>query len=185
MKLFPCTAEISHYKVAEKLLESGVTMVRILRNRPGVELPDFLNTPIVNLNFSYRYGISDFEVDEKGIRASLSFRGVPHFCDIPWTAICAIMSENTDQLFVWINVFHKEEIARFLPPEMRDGFDEAAQASVLEEFPELKEFTFDGGLRNVSELEDSNENDEESDENDEDDEDDDLPPGGFTPLHFV
>ena len=183
MKLYPCTAEISHYKVAEKLLESGVTMVRIIRNRPGVQLPEFLNTPIVNLNFSYRYGISDFEVDDKGIRASLSFKGVPHFCDIPWSAICAILSEVTDELFVWINVFHKDEIARFLPPELRGSFDEAAQASVLDEFPELREFTFDDGLRNVSDTEDDDENDEESEDDEE--EDDDIPPGGFTPLHFV
>ena len=183
MKLFPCTAEISHYKVAEKMLESGVTMVRILRNRPGVQLPDFLNTPIVNLNFSYRYGISDFEVDEKGIRASLSFKGVPHFCDIPWSAICAIVSENTDQLFVWLNVFQKEEIVRFLPPEMRDSFDEATQASVLDEFPELREFTFDGGLRDASD--EPADDDDEEEENSEDEEEDDFPPGGFTPLHFV
>lgn len=171
MKLLPCNSEISHYKVAEKLLEEGVTMVRILRDRPGVALPDFLNTPIVNLNFSYRYGIDDFEVDERGIRASLSFRGVPHFCDIPWTAVCAIMSEKTDQIFVWLNVFEKEEIQTYMPPQMSAMFDEAKESSMIDEFPELAEFAI---------TEDS-----EDEEEDEDDEDDDVPPGGFTPLHFV
>ena len=168
MKLLPCNSEISHLKVAEKLLEEGVTMIRLLRNRPGVTLPDFLNTPIVNLNFSYRYGIEDFEVDERGIRASLSFRGVPQFCDIPWTAVCSIMSEKTDQIFVWLNIFEKEEIQNFLPPQMSAMFDEARDASMLDEFPELAEFT--------------TKDDEMSDDDEEDDE---VPPGGFTPLHFV
>lgn len=169
MNLYPCNAEISHYKIAEALLEEGVTMVQILTNRPGVELPSFLNTPIVNLNFSYRYGIDDFEVDERGIRASLSFKGVPHFCDIPWDAICAIRSDNTDQFFVWINVFNDEEVGRYLPPEIRAKFDEIKNESLLDEYPELKDFAFD----------------EAKSEDEQEDEDDDVPPGGFTPLRFV
>lgn len=169
MKLLPCNSEISHLKVAEKLLDEGVTMIRLLRNRPGVELPEFLNTPIVNLNFSYRYGIEDFEVDERGIRASLSFRGVAHFCDIPWTAVCAIMSEKTDQIFVWLNIFEKEEIQTYMPPQLSSMFDEAQNSSMLDEFPELAEFTFT----------------DDEDDADENEDDDDVPPGGFTPLHFV
>ncbi|MBQ9816503.1 MAG: hypothetical protein IJM59_03395 [Proteobacteria bacterium] len=177
MQLFPCNSDISHYKVAEHLLESGVTMVRILRNRPGVELPQFLNTPIVNLNFSYQYGIDDFAVDERGIRASLSFKGVPHFCNIPWDAVCSILSERTEQVFVWINVFNEEEIMQFLPPETREMFEETKDCSLLGEFPELKEFAFEDALKRFK---DSNDEDEDEDEDEEDD-----GPREFKPLHFV
>ena len=176
MKLFPCNQDISYRKVAEALLEEGIIMIRLLSRREGVVLPGFLNTPIVNLNFSYRFGIPDFEVDDRGIRASLSFHGEPMFCDIPWTAVCAIISEKTDQAFVWISAFDKEELRSFLPPQMRAMLDEEEEEfSVLEEFPELKRYA-------VSSEEEKAE--EDADEEDDDD-DDDIPPGGYTPLRFV
>ena len=167
MKLVPANAEISHYKVAEHLLENGVTMIHLLRNRPGITLPESLNTRIVRLNFSYRYGISDFSVDEKGIRASLSFQGVPQFCDIPWSAVCGISSQVTDEFFIWIDIFEKDEITEFLNPEMAAQYLALKDVSLLEEMPELLPYAVD-----------------EEEEKD-DDEDDDIPPGGYTPLRFV
>ncbi len=173
MKLIPANEEISHYKVAEALLENGVTMIHLLRNRPGVVVPDSCNTNVVHLNFSYRYMIPDFCVDDKGIRASLSFGGVPFFCDIPWEAVCGISSQLTDEFFVWINVFNAEEIQQFMPPDFLKNLDEIKNMSILEEMPELKPYAFDS------------ETGEENDGEDEDDEDDDMPPGGYTPLRFV
>lgn len=188
MKILPCNADISHYKVAEFLLEEGVVMVRILRNRPGVILPEFLDTPIVNLNFSYRYGIDDFAVDERGIRASLSFRKIPHFCDIPWSAVCAVMSEKTDQIFVWANIFQKNELQSYMPPELVSMLDDIKTDELIAEFPELEDFLAAPGddlkfapeSSDESDDENSNENSDESD-----DDDDDIPPGGFGELHFV
>ena len=34
-------------------------MVHVVRGRKGVELPSVCNTPVVHLNFSYRFGLSD------------------------------------------------------------------------------------------------------------------------------
>ena len=164
MNLIPANAEISRLKVAEHLLDNGVMMVHLLSARDGVVLPDFLKTQIVRLNFSYRYGIDDFEVDSRGIRASLSFNGVPQFCDIPWTAVCGLSSGVTDEFFIWIDIFDKDEISKFLPAELADQFSELKNASILEEMPELKPYAVD-------------EEDEE--------EDDDIPPGGYKPLSFV
>lgn len=176
MKLFPANSEVSKYKVAEHLLESGVTMMHILRDRPGVVIPSFLNTRIVRLNFSYRYGISDFCVDKRGIRASLSFQGQPQFCDIPWEAICGISSAVTDEMFFWIDIFSRDELLKMMPPEIVAGLDDMEKGSIFEEMPELKQFA-------VDEVKDS-ESDEE-DEAEEDEEDDDAPEGGYTPLRFV
>ena len=169
MRLIPANAEISRYKVAEHLLDNGVTMVHLLRDRPGVIIPDFLNTRVVRLNFSYRYGIADFCVDDKGIRASLSFQGVPQFCDIPWEAVCGLSSGVTDEFFMWVDIFEKNEIAQFMPPELVDEFWEVRNVSLLEEMPELQPYA----------------KEEKEDSDEDEDEDDDVPPGGYTPLRFV
>ena len=176
MKLIPANEEISHLKVAEALLENGVTMIHLLRNRPGVVVPESCNTNVVHLNFSYRYMIPDCCVDERGIRASLSFSGVPFFCDIPWEAVCGISSQITDEFFVWINVFQIDEIQQFLPPEFLKNLDELKDVSILEEMPELKPYAFDNR---------SDEAKDDEDDQEEEDDDDDVPPGGYTPLHFV
>ena len=119
--------------------------------------------------------IPDFCVDSKGIRASLSFGGVPFFCDIPWDAVCGISSQITDEFFVWINVFQADEINQFLPPDFIQNLDEIKTMSRLEEMPELKPYAFDD--------EDAAATEDEEDE--EEDDDDDIPPGGYTPLRFV
>lgn len=179
MKIIPCNSEISHYKVAEKLLEEGVTMIHVINGREGVILPEACSSmKIVHLNFSYRYGIDDFCVDKRGIRASLSFRGVPQFCDIPWSAVCAISSQNTDQYFIWVTAFEASEIEQFLPPEIRGEFSEIRDQSLLDEIPYLKEFAFDEVLKKL----DGESSEEESWESEEEEDDD---PGEFPPLRFV
>jgi hypothetical protein len=175
MKLIPATSVISHYKVAEKLLESGVTMVHLFRDRPGVVLPAVCNTAVVHLNFSYRYGIADFCVDEKGIRASLSFGGVPHFCDIPWTAVCGISSQVTDDFFIWIGNFSSQELSRFVTPDAIAEFQALTDEKILNDMPELKAFVKDDAKDDLG----------LTDEEDEEEEDDDMPEGGYTPLRFV
>ncbi len=189
MKILPCNADISRYKVAEFLLEEGVVMVRILRKRPGVILPTFLDTPIVNLNFSYRYGIDDFAVDERGIRASLSFRKIPHFCDVPWSSVCAIMSEKTDQMFVWADVFDKNELRAYMPPDLVSMLDDIKTEDLLSEFPELEDFLVKPGdgltFAPESTEEPDDESSKENESDDEEEDDDDIPPGGFGELHFV
>ena len=65
-------------------------LVVAAQNKKFTLVPESCSSRIVHLNFSYRYRIDDFCVDEKGIRASLSFGGVPQFCDIPWSAVCGI-----------------------------------------------------------------------------------------------
>ena len=165
MNIIPATSEISHYKVAQALLSEGVTMVHVLHDREGVVVPESCSSRIVHLNFSYRYRIDDFCVDEKGIRASLSFGGVPQFCDIPWSAVCGISSQNTDEFFIWIDAFSPEDLSSFLPPEMLKEFDGLKEMSIFDEYPELRKYA----------LEDSE---------DDEDEDDEEPPV-YAPLRFV
>lgn len=163
MKFYPVSAEISQLKVAQKLLDSGIIMVHVIRARDGVRVPDVCQTEIVRLNFSYRYMIEDFCVDEDGIRASLSFSGVPVFCDIPWRAVCAISSEKTDQFFLWPDLLSADEQQRYLPPDTIAQIKENENISMTEKYPELRLFAVDS--------------------DDDDDEGDDGVV--YTPLHFV
>lgn len=175
MNVIPATSEVSRYKVAEKLLSEGLTMVHVVREREGVELPDVCNTPVVHLNFSYRFGLSDFEVDERGIRASLSFGGVPRWCDLPWDAVVGISSTVTDQFFIWIDCFSRAELESMLPPDILSAYaaTKDEQVSIFDELPELREFAVDDPSTGA----DSSTEDDDSDEDDE--------PSAYGPLRFV
>lgn len=177
MNVIPATSEVSRYRVAKALLFEGLTMVHVVRGRKGVELPSVCNTPVVHLNFSYRFGLSDFEVDESGIRASLSFGGVPHWCDLPWDAVVGISSTVTDQFFIWIDCFSSTELETMLPPDMLAAYasTRGEKVSIFDEIPELLAFAAD----DPSEVE-STSSEEGDDSDDEDDE-----PNAYGPLRFV
>jgi hypothetical protein len=59
---------------------------------PGVDLPEWLRMPWVRLQIGYDMPlpIPDLAVDDAGVRATLSFRRVPHACVLPWASIFAI-----------------------------------------------------------------------------------------------
>lgn len=175
MNVIPATSEVSRYKVAEKLLSEGLTMVHVVREREGVELPDVCNTPVVHLNFSYRFGLSDFEVDERGIRASLSFGGVPRWCDLPWEAVVGISSTVTDQFFIWIDCFSRGELESMLPPDILSVYAATTdeKISIFDELPELREFAVDEPSK-------GSDSSTEGDDSGEDDE-----PNAYGPLRFV
>jgi|GEM_PF-4283423 len=177
MKLIPATDAMTHRSVAESLLELGIIMVHILPSMGGVRLPpQFANAPILRLNFSYRYGIQDFAVDDDGIRASLSFGGRDCFCDIPWTAVLGISSEVKDELYIWPDNFTFEQIEPLLPKEL------AAQIRAMEEAGAFEEDESNAG--ESADAHDAQANDTE-DEDEDDEDDDDIPPGGYTPLRLV
>ena len=102
-----------------KLIELGMTMVTVDSRRPGVVVPPIHQGELqLNLNFSLRFGIEDFNYDDDDVRASLSFGGVPHLCILPWSAVYMIRSHVTDDVAVFPND---------LPPELH-----AAAAAEME-----------------------------------------------------
>ena len=166
MKLIPVPKSTPYLPIMEKLLDAGKVMVHLLPGLLGVRVPaQFRNQPLLRLNFSYRFGIADFQVDERGVRASLSFGGVPHFCDIPWGAVLALSSEPTDELYVWVDQFSLDQLQLILPEEI------VRQLRVIER---------------MADADTEEPTDQTSDEADEADEaDDDVPPGGWGPLRLV
>ena len=69
-------------------------------------------------------------IDEDGVRATLSFRAVPHHCVIPWAAVFAVVAEDGQGL-----VFSED-----VPPEVAAEMqgDESAAAPSKPSPPEPK-----------------------------------------------
>jgi len=77
------------------LLKEGSTSLHFDARRPGVVVPEaFRQEAHLMLQYGYDLAISipDLEVDEHGVRATLSFSRTPHMTMIPWTAVYAIAS---------------------------------------------------------------------------------------------
>jgi stringent starvation protein B len=77
------------------LLKEGSTSLHLDARRAGVAVPDALRQEAhLMLQYGYDLAISipDLEVDEHGVRATLSFSRTPHFTVIPWSAVYAIAS---------------------------------------------------------------------------------------------
>jgi stringent starvation protein B len=78
-------------------LQRGVTMVHLDARRPGVIVPrQYANDAHLRLNLCYRYGIPDFEIDDRRIQATLSFSGAPFQCILPWESVFGITSHSGD-----------------------------------------------------------------------------------------
>jgi stringent starvation protein B len=77
------------------LLKEGSTSLHLDARRPGVVVPEaFRQEAHLMLQYGYDLAISipDLEVDEHGVRATLSFSRTPHMTVIPWSAVYAIAS---------------------------------------------------------------------------------------------
>lgn len=89
-------------ELVEDLLQRGMVMVHLDARLDGVDVPaahrhDFH----LRLNLSLNFDIDDFDIDDVGIRASLSFRGVRHLCVLPWHAVFAITSHVEPLGYLW------------------------------------------------------------------------------------
>lgn len=88
--------------VFESLLERGIVALHLDARRDGVVVPERLRSrPWLVLNFSLGYRLEDFEHDDLGASASLSFSGQPYPCRVPWTAVFAITNEARDAGYAW------------------------------------------------------------------------------------
>jgi stringent starvation protein B len=88
-------------QLLENLLGQGMVMVTVDARADGAIVPrQFDRDPQLRLNLSYRFGLP-IEVDEWGVKARLTFSGVPFDCELPWPAIYMIVSHVTGQPFLF------------------------------------------------------------------------------------
>jgi stringent starvation protein B len=83
-------------------LGRGIAMLHLDARRTGVLVPaQHADDPHLRLNLSYRYGIPDLVIDDRRVQATLSFRGQPFRCQLPWSAIFGITSQVSGEGQVW------------------------------------------------------------------------------------
>lgn len=106
------------FAVFSRFIAKGKVMVTLDARRTGVTVPSHLaHESQLNLDFSERFGLSDFVYDERGVRASLSFNRQPFFCDVPWASVYALFSHVDNERLTW---------ARSLPQEILAQLPEAS-----------------------------------------------------------
>lgn len=83
-------------------LDRGIALLHLDSRQPGVVVPaQHRDDPHLRLSLSYRYAIPDLVIDDGRVQATLSFRGRPFQCQVPWDAIFCISSKVTDDASVW------------------------------------------------------------------------------------
>ena len=105
--------------VFTRMIDRGLVMVTLDARAQGVHVPEWLATePQLALNFSHRFGIADFDYDERGVRASLSFSGHDVFCDVPWAAVWMMRSHVDGELAI---------SPESVPPEIQEALAQASE----------------------------------------------------------
>lgn len=91
----------SKSELLESLLDRGMVMVTLDARRPGVDVPaQFADDPRLRLNLSYRFQLP-LEMNDWGIRATLTFGGMPHDCKLPWNSVYQMYSHATKDQFLF------------------------------------------------------------------------------------
>jgi stringent starvation protein B len=76
--------------------------------------------------------IPDLRVDEEGIFGTLSFKGVPFSCFVPWGAVFALVGEDAKGM-VWSREM-PEEIASALVRESKRESEQRAELVSLDDY---------------------------------------------------
>lgn len=94
-QIAPEKPSLTKQEFFSKALQSGIATICLDPRIVGVKVPDSCKgqVPLI-LNFSYRYHIADFDFDNEGVVASLSFNGSPFRCVIPWNAVIGVGNQS-------------------------------------------------------------------------------------------
>lgn len=86
-----------------RLLKHGSVFVHLDPRREDVVVPSWLATKpqlVLQLGLKFAIPIPDLEVDDDGVRCTLSFNRTPFHCTLPWSAVYALVAED-GQVTVW------------------------------------------------------------------------------------
>jgi stringent starvation protein B len=71
--------------------------IHIDPRKHGVRVPEYLllkENLILQIGYNMPVPIPDLKITDFGIYATLSFKGMPYECYVPWSAVSAIVSET-------------------------------------------------------------------------------------------
>lgn len=90
-------------------LKNGTVCLLFDARKEDVKVPlEFSNQGDLRLNFSYNFDVPDFNFNQVGVWATLSFDSGEHFCMVPWTSIYGMQSSELNQGAVWFESFPKD-----------------------------------------------------------------------------
>jgi stringent starvation protein B len=117
------------------LLLRGSVFVHLDPRRPGVLVPARLRSQaqvVLQIGLDMPVPIPDLRVDEEGIFGTLSFKGIPFTCFVPWAAVFALVGEDAKGM-VWSKEM-PDEIAAALVRESRRSESRRAELVHLDDF---------------------------------------------------
>jgi hypothetical protein len=106
-----------------KLLERGSVFVHLDPRRDGVVVPQWLvkKPPLVlQLGLNFPIPIRDLEIDDVGVRCTLSFNRSPFYCILPWHAVYALVGED-GTVTMWPSELPSELVPQGEPAVRREG----------------------------------------------------------------
>ncbi len=85
-----------------RLLEEGMVQVMLDARAGGVDVPTHLRGDYqLRLNLSYRFN-NHMEIDHDGVEATLTFKGEPYTCRIPWRSLyMMVLTSNEDPPYIF------------------------------------------------------------------------------------
>ncbi len=91
-------------QVVDELLESGAVLVHVDARADGVCVPERFRTDaklVLRFGYNLSPAVPDLQIDDDGMRGTLTFGGVPHGCVLPWASIYAVVSDSNSRGLVW------------------------------------------------------------------------------------
>ena len=124
-------------KVFENALQSGIATLHLDPRISGVQVPEmFMGSPVLALNYSYRYDIPDLSIDDDCVVATLSFSRIPRRCIIPWESVFAIVDQSESMVYQFPLSFPEQ-------PEKQNNQKEKVSLNVLkgsqEDYSDIQE----------------------------------------------
>jgi stringent starvation protein B len=121
--------------VARALLLRGSVFVHLDPRRSGVLVPARLRNQaqvVLQVGLDMPVPIPDLRVDEEGIFGTLSFKGIPFSCFVPWASVFALVGEDSKGM-VWSREM-PDEVATALVRETRREADKRADLVRLDDY---------------------------------------------------
>lgn len=120
----------------QKLLERGNVFLHLDPRVEGVVVPAWhAQKPqlVLQLGLHFAVPIPDLKIDDRDVRCTLSFNRSPFFCDLPWTAVYAMVAED-GQVTVWPTELPPELVpqpapVRRAPPTSRSARGRSADTA--------------------------------------------------------
>ena len=117
--------------VARALLLRGSVFIHLDPRRSGVLVPARLRSQaqvVLQVGLDMPVPIPDLRIDQEGVFGTLSFKGVPFACFVPWGAVFALVGEDAKGM-----VWHPDMPAEIAAEVEREGRRRAGGAAELVE----------------------------------------------------